>query len=1105
MSSTPGRDSIDAITSPSTYSTASQYPFPHTGTPTKPSSSHKRNLRRGSTASSIRSVGGILDTGPSSGISVAETGRNAISTLLQAPIVRTGLLPHTAPIGGGYKPPTSRDIPPVTLTNIPHVDAKIFQPYLSQIGSLYDAFQRAKGDGDAANRLFHRDRTDSNTDEIEALLSPRSERPSLSRAGSSASNINTPPDSPGGKRSGSRQRRGHTVAPLSTIPKVYFEEDFHLENPRTFDIVSERSEVVRDPKQTNGTAPSGRKALATNAILQEKLSWYMDTVEIHLISSISTASKSFFSALGSLRELHSEAAESVKRIQRLRQDLSKLDKQMARGGLKIVNLKQRRENGRKLGDAMRQLHCIVESVKELEERVDNGDYEPAMDGLDGVERLISGQAQVPDGDAAGTHDLRGVKALDGVTSDLDYLRARIGKGYESRFLELLIGDLRHHVDVVSPKVTLERWGNTFSRTRGERKGLSEPPAFNNVAEDFRSNLRANLTGLARSRSTASAAAALKTILLKEMKALIRKHLPSSTDDDTESMVSTSTRGGKQLSQHEKSSILARNLRALDGEEAHKMFEKIYVGVSEALRRLSLQVKVVLDITSDIAIPATASGLRSPPRSPNMQSMDAMGRSKDGDRASSAYMSEDVQEILDLSSLLGEAVDIVQGQVIKVIKVRSEQTSKLSLAEFLRFFSLNRLFADECEAISGRTGMALKNMVDGQIKEFVSQFVEQQRQQMITVMDSDKWDAKDFGEKENRLLSKILEGSTKDDSSWSETTMIWLLNAGTAESNGLATNGNGTTPARDKIRGAIVDEQRYILAESALKVLSVIEKFQHLATGLPSLGQDTTIGLLDCLKIFNSRSSQLILGAGATRSAGLKNITTKHLALASQALSFIITLIPYLREFFRRHLLQNSSLLGEFDKVKRLYQEHQIGIHEKLVEIMGQRATVHVNAMKKIDWEDAAKNKSQTISPYVETLVKETGTLHKVLAKNLPEMTVTMIMNPVFASYREQFTKAFQEVSLRSESSKQRLLADAEFLRSRIDKIDGSDNLGQDLINIINGKPVIAPNKPKKESSPSPPVTKGDEDQSMEDQTQDNKTDVKDSQTPSQAADDVKRE
>ena len=106
---------------------------------------------------------------------------------------------------------------------------------------------------------------------------------------------------------------------------------------------------------------------------------------------------------------------------------------------------------------------------------------------------------------------------------------------------------------------------------------------------------------------------------------------------------------------------------------------------------------------------------------------------------------------------------------------------------------------------------------------------------------------------------------------------------------------------------------------------------------------------------------------------------------------------------------------EFDKVKRLFQEHQHGINEKLIEIMSSRATFHVNAMKKIDWD----TKQQGVSAYIETLAKETGTLQKVLSKHLPEMTVSMIMTPVFASYRDQLSKAYQEVPVKSESEKQR--------------------------------------------------------------------------------------
>ena len=821
-----------------------------------------------------------------------------------------------------------------------------------------------------------------------------------------------------------RQRRGssvsykgrlHTPTPLSTIPNVYFEPNFQLENPRTFDVVSERSDVIpTTPKPSDEgdgpvIRPAKRKVLATNAILLEKLSWYLDTVEIHLINSISTASTSFFTALGSLRELHAEAAASVQKIQALRADLANLDNDMALGGLKVVQLRRRRENVRKLGDAVSQLEEVISAVTQCEELLNEGDIDSAIEVLDDVERLICGERPLrPCHNLNTIIDLRGIKALEGAGDDLNHLRYQIGTGYERRFLEVLIEDLRRHVETVPPETTLLRLGEAFQRSRGaHRPGQSGMPAYMNTDDQMRRRLRLELAGLGRSRHTMPAATSFKNAVIREMKSLIRRYLPSSSDDDNESIMSASTHGGRQLNQQEKSVILARNLRAMDPDDAYSMFVKIYTGISETLRRLSVQVKVLLDITS---------GLGSPARSPSMQSLDVM--TSDGSAA--AIAKEEILQVLDMSSLLGHAVDVVQSQIVKVLKVRAEQTENLLLDQFLRYFSLNRLFANECEAISGRSGAALKTIVDNQIKGFISRFGDEQRHRLVQIMDSDRWDARDFGDSENVVLSRILEASTKDVDVWGATMRIWASadsNGETKESvNSSAVNGNGA--GKDRVRSAVVDEQKYILPESALAILRVTEEYLHLITGIPGMSADIGHSLLECLKLFNSRSSQLILGAGATRSAGLKNITTKHLALASQALSFIIAIIPYIREFVRRHCSQNN-VIAEFDRVKRLYQEHQSGIHEKLVDIMSSRAAVHANSMKKIDWE---VDRGSAVNPYMETLAKETGTLHRVLAKHLPDITVMMIMDPVFSNYKEQWSMAFQAITLKSESARQRFVA-----------------------------------------------------------------------------------
>ncbi|KAI0403179.1 Vps54-like protein-domain-containing protein [Xylaria palmicola] len=1066
FSNAAARKSVDSL-SPWSPTTATEFPFHR-----QPATSHPK-VRRGSTASSIHSIGGQLDTSSSTwSHAVLETGQNAISTLLQPPIVRTGLQPHTAaPASSTHKPPTAKDIPPVTLTTVPHVDASEFKSYLTGVGALYDQLRRMReSDDDVIDEAFRRDRPDELAGfKDDGHLRPGSRPSSFTRTTSATSPRPASPIGPSSSRtpirrrssSGYGRKQAQGPPPLSTIPNVYFDEDFHLENPRIFDIVSEKSEVVpsahtpdADTKSANGHAPAPRKALATNAILQEKLSWYMDTIEMHLISSISTASTTFFTALGSLKELHSEAAESVERIKTLRKELEALDNEIATSGLEIVQKQRRRENLQQLNDAVSQLTDIIESVATCESLVDAGDLQRALDSIDNLENLIAGRDTATLMSSRSgprqLRDLRDAVAIQGVGDDIAILRFRVGKAFESRLLEILLGDLRRHKDDLSTQEVLLRWTSAAMRARGSHsRDPSAFPAYLAKTEDLRSQLMPVLIGLHRSKHMAIAIASYREVVLREIRNIVKRPLPTSHDDDNESIISASTVNSKRLTQQEKSSILARNLRALDEQDAEDLFTKMYVGVTETLRRLTTQVKVLFDAASSIGETPSPASDRSPSqvKSPPLNS-------------ANRDIQEDIHMTMDMANLLGQSVDISQEKIVKVLRVRSEQSIRLPLVPFLRYFTLNLYFANECESISGRSGTSLKTVVNGHIKDFIQSHGDIEKQKLAQAMESDQWSAKDFTERHNVLLGDILECSTKDSKSWTEGSQIWLPLSEIQDDEDAKANGrprsesNGTT--KEKTRSAIIDSEPFILPNSAILCLEGMTHFLHLIAGMPSMSSDISASLISYLQLFNSRCTQLILGAGATRTAGLRNITTRHLALASQALAFISTLIPHVREFVRRHAALGphvnnasvASLMGEFDKVKRLFQEHQNNIYDKLVEIMGGRAAAHAKSMKGISWEEETESK---VNVYMETLVKETITLHRVLTKHLPESTVRLIMSPVFESYKSQMGNTLEALEARSEISSNRMESDINYLIARLGKIDGFGNTGDYLLNIIKSK------------------------------------------------------
>src|SRR5690606_12940454 len=119
---------------------------------------------------------------------------------------------------------------------------------LTQVGALYEQLQRIKEsededrsrDGLKPDEALHlHDDARSRTGGNRLQASRKSSVSSIASFNSTESGVHSKRRS-----SGQSRRAAHGPPPLSTIPSVYFDENFHLENPRTFDVVSERSEVV---------------------------------------------------------------------------------------------------------------------------------------------------------------------------------------------------------------------------------------------------------------------------------------------------------------------------------------------------------------------------------------------------------------------------------------------------------------------------------------------------------------------------------------------------------------------------------------------------------------------------------------------------------------------------------------------------------------------------------------------------------------------------------------------------------------------------------------------------------------------------------------------
>ncbi|KAK9450359.1 uncharacterized protein V1518DRAFT_413655 [Limtongia smithiae] len=686
-------------------------------TPAAASSSSSSTDVTGRRAASLDSIHSVLTSvgqeSSTSGLDQSAIETNAISSILNS---ISDL--QAAPA------PTTRDIPPVVLTNINLVPQQAFDSYIKSISAIYEEYRHLRNTKVEflGSALIPETTTTSREHPLPARRDSLASRVSFDEDGDSAAAFielldskllrhgSTVFESNSSKLAGDdnepRRRRHNsvTVAPLSTIPSVYFSQDFKLENPRIFDVVSEKSEILSSSASITATSTaataqaqipgiasaaqqehSTRKSLANNAILQEKLSWYLDIVEVHLINEISKASPSFFAALGDLRNLHTETRSAVEKIEGLREDLKRVDSEQAQFGLEILRLQQRRENVQKLEQASLQIVIMMELADNAEKLWQDGSTDECWDQTLFIEEIITGTipmaafiSEIPEC-KTWRYPLSDLSTVPGTTKlqeKLGILRSRVTTEYQIRFTGCLLEDLRRHVASVPTQETLDRLTRTYTSSKLNRamntpsgKGVPINTTYMVLPENLKPQIAAHLRGLAKVGAVDSGMQRYRDAIMRDVRNLIKRNLPTNTNDDTISVSSSAT--GRTASTAQKSATLERMLREMRPQEFESMLVDIFTGISELLRRLSVQQKLLLDITS---------------------SMDT---------------------ILDISDVIMDAVDITQARTVRIINVRRDLHAYADPATFASFYNLNRMFLAECEAITGKFGSALLQTVMAQ--------------------------------------------------------------------------------------------------------------------------------------------------------------------------------------------------------------------------------------------------------------------------------------------------------------------------------------------------------------------------------------------------------
>jgi vacuolar protein sorting-associated protein 54 len=847
---------------------------------------------------------------------------------------------------------------------------------------------------------------------------------------------------------------------LSSIPKVFTDADFRLDDPRIFKKVVENASIL--PDESNGDIT---KSLANNTDLQEKFSHYLDIVELNLIQEISKSSDSFFTTMGDIKNIKNQSEDVLKKFNQTSEKLHDLQTNQASKGLAILAKMIERKNVAILESSLLQLSYVTKIFKIANISFSNGNYDKCLDEVVTVESLITGE-EPGDGNNSPIsfnyplQDLSRLPALIHINNDLQTLKNECAKGFVNEFTKMLIDDVRSYYQSIPHQVTLNRLFISSDKTR-KYSFIAQHKSFQTIQPDFKSKLVLLVQNLVKSGHLIQAYGAYQDTLISEIKSIIKQNFSTQgqtnsnfTQNDDYSLadvsqVSSRASSAPPIDNSDFSSgtnTLSSSIKALSPADFELMIIKTYSNLSECLRRLTTHQKLLLDFALTYIPPS----------------------------ASIDFMS------LDITSAINKAIELTQVRITKVINVRLEQIADLPVRSYLRLYSISTSYLQECESINpGYMATGAGSSLNEWYKHHVGYFIHRVHlkalKALVSHVDEETWrevTASSILNESQTIVDEITkysEFATNGVSGFTGEEWLSLLDFYEGEDKKVVSTSE--KHANESNRGLHIGNEMFLVPNLIIKSLPLIRDYLIVSKMFSSLIATLENNLLNYFKLMNSKISQSVLNAGATRTAGLKHITTKHIALCIQTLEFNIAFLPSLEAIFSA--TKNSlSLLSQntgqqqqqqdditFQRITSNYKDHENELFSKLVAIMYDRTVNHCAIALKTNWSEPLTRQQQCHS-YMETLVKETLTITKVLTKFLPEIKCSRILLQVFDNYKKAFVTCFC-VDLpqpKDMIEKLLILKDIDYFRSNLCDLPGYGNSGQVIWENVNSLPTVEDNQ-----------------------------------------------
>uniref|UniRef100_A0A8C1C9Z4 Vacuolar protein sorting-associated protein 54 n=1 Tax=Cyprinus carpio carpio TaxID=630221 RepID=A0A8C1C9Z4_CYPCA len=837
--------------------------------------------------------------------------------------------------------------------------------------------------------------------------------------------------------------REHFSSYLQETAQIFMKPEFVLNDPATFNAVLPWSHF-------SVAGGKNSRDVASSRLLQEKLSHYLDVVEVSIARQISLRSEAFFHAMSSQHELQDRLRETADAVAKLRARTAAIDRVMCRGPLRVLRDALTRNNCIKLHNKLKLMAAVHQTQPTVQLLLSTSEFVGALE-------LIATTKEVLQQELQGIHSFRHLgsqlcemeRLIDKmmVADFSTYTQSDLNRAFEEdsqvlekdRLQSLVFGLLRQRkldfLDIYSEEMIraaknivrqcvvksvlqISEIDADTVKFHEQMRLMTFPQWFDLLLDIFEHFI----LFLKRIKATLSV---IRNMVLEVLDSSQRSRLADVSS-------ATNHSDGRTNEEEEEAESGGPALHSGEAELAYLTHEGLFISdaLNEAEQRSNaaahaqLRAQTHTETCGSDSASATTESSSSREHNSNTTSSLPIG--------GAAVISEDVMPSdLELSrvannvqELLYTASDVSHDRCVKVLMTRAKDGSleRLSSSEFVCLSQAVESFVRDTEELCGRRSMSLRGALQSQANRFVQRFHEERKTKLSLLLDNERWKQAEVPAEFQDLVDSIADGRI---------TLPERKPTGCED--------------RKPSEFLCVDGQKYAVVGTVLLLIRMFLEYCQCVNDIPSITTDILTRLADLLKHFNSRSCQLVLGAGALQVVGLKTITTRNLALASRCLQLVVHYIPVIRAHFETRLQPRQySILRHFDHITKDYNDHIAEISAKLVAIMD---SMFEKALSKYEV------KAPMPSACLRNVCKQMAKMHEAIHELLPEEQTQMLFLRINASFKLHLKRQLARLGVGNDGGPQYglVMVDVAFYSENVQALRSLEHLDLNMPEIWEQK------------------------------------------------------